>query len=250
MYSYSDQLLLKYNHSSTQWETNDSYQLYQYNLTRQPADWYYRNNTVKYSWNTNGYRAAEWQDIDWANSHVVMGCSYAMGAGVDDSDTISAHIPNGINLAQSGTSVYAIQYNTVQLIDSGIRPKSVKIIIPNLSRMTYWGDVDWIDLTPHDLSIRGSQLVKPVRDCYTGWLHIPPNAEQHGYMSIRATQALWQSSGVVCDLYQHWAPENPRFSQGVQLPEPIDQARDINNNNFAHPGRETLKLWANIIWAK
>jgi hypothetical protein len=250
MYSYNDHLLLKYNHASTFWETNDSESLYRYNLTRQPNNWYYRNNTVNYSWNSNGYRALEWKDIAWSDSHVLMGCSYAMGSGVDDVDTISAQISNGVNLGQSGTSVYAIQYNTIRLIDAGIRPKTVKIIMPNLSRMTYWGDLDWIDLTPHDLPVRGNQLVPPVRDCYAGWLYIPPNSEQHGYMSIRATQALWQAAGVPCDLYQHWVPENPVYSQGTQLPEPIDNARDINENNFAHPGRETLKLWAEIIYTK
>jgi hypothetical protein len=91
--------------------------------------------------------------------------------------------------------------------------------------------------------------VSPVRDCYTGWLSIKYNAEQHGYMAARAIQALWTANGVSCDLYQHWAPENPVFNQGVQLPEPVDQARDINSNNFAHPGRKTLQLWANILYS-
>jgi hypothetical protein len=248
MHSYSDQLLLKYHHPSSYWETNDSESLYQTNLKRQPADWYYRNNTVTYSWNSNGYRAPEWSDINWSQSHVLMGCSYAMGSGVDDSDTISAQVPNGINLGQSGTSLYAIEYNTIQMIDAGIRPLTVKIIMPNLARLTYWGDIDWLDLTPHDLSVRGDQLIAPVRNCYTGWLAIKYNAEQHGYMTARAIQALWQANGVSCDLYQHWAPEVPAFSQGVQLPEPVDQARDINDSNFAHPGRNTFKLWADIMY--
>lgn len=248
MYSYSDHMLLTYTHSSSKWETNDSEALYQTNLKRQPADWYYRNNSVNYSWNSNGYRAPEWNTINWEQSHVLMGCSYAMGSGVDDCDTISSQVPNGVNLGQSGTSLYAIEYNTIRMIDAGIRPLTVKIIMPNLARLTYWGDVDWIDLTPHDLSVRGDQLVSPVRDCYTGWLAIKYNAEQHGYMAARAIQALWKANGVACDLYQHWAPENPVFNQGYQLPEPIDQARDINSNNFAHPGRKTLQLWANILY--
>jgi len=245
---YNNHLLLKYQHHSINWETNDSEQLYQTNLKRQPADWYYRNNTVTYSWNSNGYRAPEWHDINWSQSHVLMGCSYAMGSGVDDSDTISARVLNGVNLGQSGTSLYAIEYNTIRMIDSGIRPLTVKIIMPNLSRLTYWGESDWLDLTPHDLFVRGNQLVLPVQNCYTGWLSIKHNSEQHGYMTARAIQALWQAQGVRCDLYQHWAPEAPQFSQGYQLPEPIDQARDINDNNFAHPGRLTLKLWADIMY--
>jgi hypothetical protein len=248
MHLYNDYLLLKYNHPSKFWETNDSESLYQINLKKQPSDWYYRNNQVTYSWNSNGYRAPEWDTIDWAKSHVLMGCSYAMGSGIDDRDTISSQIPNGVNLAQSGTSLYALEYNTIRLIDAGIRPATVKIILPNLARLTYWGDVDWIDLTPHDLEIRGHHLVPAVRQCYSGWLGIKYNAEQHGYMTARAIQALWHASGVPCDLYQHWSPEHPIFNLGHQLPEPIDQARDINENNFAHPGRDTHRMWADIIY--
>lgn len=250
MHTYTPDLLLKYNHASTLWETNDNASLYEYNLQHQPANWYYRNNTVEYAWNSNGYRCADWEHIDWARSHVLMGCSYAMGHGVAESDCISSQIDNGVNLAQSGTSITAIQYNTIRLLQAGIRPKSVKIIVPNIARLTYWGLDAWLDLTPHDLSARGEYLVPHVRNCYTGWLALDPNAEQHGYMTALSVQALWAAAGVACDLYQHWAPENPCFNLGTQLPSQIDLARDVNLNGFAHPGRQTLKLWSDVIYGQ
>jgi len=250
MYSYTDDLLLKYLHPSTLWETNDSAELYEYNLVHQPANWYYRNNTVKYAWNSNGYRTPEWADIDWASSHVLMGCSYAMGHGVSESDCITSQISNGVNLAQSGTSISAIQYNTIRLIQAGIRPASVSVIVPNISRLTYWARDSWLDMTPHDLRQRGEYLVPHVRDCYSGWLALDPNAEQHGYMTAVSVQALWTSAGVACNLYQHWAPEMACFDLGTQLPQQVDNARDVNLNGFAHPGRLTLKLWADVIYGR
>jgi hypothetical protein len=250
MHTYTDDLLLKYIHTSTEWETNDSAELYQYNLQHQPSDWYYRANTVEYGWNSNGYRTPEWKDIAWPRSHVLMGCSYAMGHGVGESDTITGPIAHSVNLGQSGTSITAIQYNSIRLIQAGILPQSVSIIVPNIARLTYWGRDSWLDLTPHDLAQRGQHLVPHVRDCYEGWLAIDPNAEQHGYMTAVSVQGLWLSVGVACKLYQHWAPKDARFQLGTQLPQQVDSARDVNAAGFAHPGRQTLALWRDVIYGQ
>lgn len=250
MHLYTSDLLLKYNHPSSLWEANDSLDLYNYNLEHQPADWYYRNNSVEYNWNANGYRASEWAEIDWANSHVLMGCSYAMGLGVAEEDTITRQIANGVNLGQCGTSVQALQYNTIRLLACGIRPKSVKIIVPNIARFTYWSKDTWHDVTPAYLESKGDQLRPYVRDCYSAWLAQDPNAEQQGYMTALSLQALWLSAGVACDMYQHWTPQDPSFNIGIPLPDPIDLARDLNPNGFAHPGRLTLKEWADVIYGQ
>lgn len=178
-----------------------------------------------------------------------MGCSYAGGLGVDDSETISAGVSHGVNLAQSGSNSYVIQYNTLRLIDAGIRPRSVKIIIPDLTRSVYWGTEDWVELTAHDLQSRGSSLVPAVRNYYQGWLAHSPNAELATYMTVRGVQALWQSVGVACQLYHHWMPYDSKFVLAAQLPEPIDHARDCQPEGFAHPGPKTLALWREFMYA-
>ena len=244
MHVYSSQLLLPYHHpGAPQWEKNDSQDLYQKNLLTQPDSWHYRHHSVSYTWNTNGYRCAEWDSVDWSLSHVIMGCSYAQGLGIDDSDTISAGVPNGVNLAQSGSNAYVIQYNSLRLIDAGIRPRSVKIIIPDLTRSVYWGTQDWVDLTAHDLKLRGHGLNTSVRDYYQGWLAHSPNAEQATYMTVRSTQALWQAVGVDCELYHHWMPYDSKFIIAPQLPQPVDLARDC-----VHPGPITHSLWRDFIY--
>ena len=250
MHAYSSQLLLPYHHPhSPLWEKNDSQALYLENLKIQPWDWYYRNHSVRYTWNSNGYRCPEWEDISWSESHVLMGCSYAQGMGVDDSDTISAGITGGVNLAQSGSNAYIIQYNSLRLLDAGIRPRSVKIIIPDLTRSVYWGTEDWVDLTVHDLNLRGSALPSPVRDYYQGWLAHSPNAELATYMVMRGVQALWRAAGVSCDLYHHWMPYDSKFVMAPTLPEPVDHARDCTPKGFAHPGPKTLALWRAYMYA-
>lgn len=249
MHVYSSQLLLPYKHPhAPDWENHDSHELFQKNLQQQPQSWPWRNRRIRYTWNSNGYRCAEWANIDWSQSHVLMGCSYVMGLGVDDDDVITAGVKGGVNLGQCGTNVYTIQYNSLRLIDAGHRPLSVKIIIPDLARNVYWGSIDWRDLTPHDFVIRGDGLVAEVRQYYQSLLAIEPMAEQMSYMTMRTTQALWHSVGVSCDLYHHWLPQNPKFIMASILPKPVDNARDFSGD-YAHPGPATLDIWRSIMYA-
>ena len=248
MHQYGRDLLLTYQHPDPDWESNDSRELYNSNLARQPESWYYRDHEVRYTWNSNGYRCREWQDISWAASHVIMGCSYALGLGVDDQDTISSEIPESVNLAQCGVSVYHVQYNTIRLIQNGLIPKTVKIIVPDLARSTFWSQDTWVDLTPHDIRTRWYGLPENVRDYYQGWLSMEPNAELASYMTILGVQALWRSHGAECDLYHHWIPNNTQFQVGPALPDIVDWARDVQPNGFGHPGRQTLALWRDFIY--
>lgn len=247
MHAYSPQLLLPRRHPSTEWDGTDTFERYHHNLKSQPEHWYYRTHSVQYTWNSNGYRCAEWADITWSQSRVVMGCSHAMGTGLDDRDTVSSHFEHGVNLAQPGVSVYHILYNTLRLIDAGAVPKSVDIIVPDLSRAVYWAKDDWVDLTVHDFALRSQDLTDSVRDYYRGYLDIEPMATQSAYMTMRGTQALWSAQGVDCNLYSTWLNVSSEFQLGTVLPRPHDWARDIDITGTAHPGRSTAKMWAEII---
>lgn len=247
MYTYNNHSLLTYPKTSTEWLANDSLELYTKNLQRMPESWYYRHHTVTYTWNSQGYRCAEFDTIDWSSSIVFMGCSYTMGLGLDDSDIITRYFDSAVNLGQHGVSINHIQYNTLQMIDLGWRPSRVIVIVPDLVRTAFWGPKDWVDLTPHDFDLRGHALNPTVCDYYRSWLTMEPMAEQTNYMTARSVQALWQSQGVRCDLYTNWQPINPVFTLGPSLPEPIDWARDYNTHDFAHPGRHTQQLWAEFI---
>jgi len=247
MHSYSDQLLLPYTHPHSEWCNLDSSQLYHSNLKSQPQDWYYRTHPVHYTWNSNGYRCAEWHDISWEHSRIIMGCSHAMGIGVTDQDTLAAHIPHAVNLAQPAVSVYHIQYNTLRLIDQGLQPLSVDILVPELSRAVYWAEHDWVDITAHDFHTRNTDLALPVQEYYRGLTAISPHAELMAWMTIRSIQALWQSHGVACRLWGLWFNSDIQYQH--TLATPIDQARDLDPLGHAHPGRLTHQQWAQQIMA-
>lgn len=71
------------------WSGTDTKKLYESNLKKQPKNWYYRNNNVRYTINSNGYRTYEFKDINWKNSVIIFGCSQVFGIGLDDEYTIS-----------------------------------------------------------------------------------------------------------------------------------------------------------------
>lgn len=249
MISYTTDLLLPYKHTSGSWLSTDSQALYTHNLQRQPADWYYRTNSVEYTWNSNGYRAPEWSDIVWSDTRLLMGCSFALGLGVRAEDMITGGVERAVTLAQCGISIANIQYNTIRLIDAGIRPLRVDVIIPPQTRAVYWAESDWADLTVQDLLARGDGLTASVRDYYQGYLALDPNAEFNSYMAGRSVQALWQSAGVECTLWHTPLEFDPRFKLGEILPPIVDQARDVGFDGTAHPGRQTLALWRDCLYS-
>ncbi len=112
------------------WSGTDTKELYQKNLLIQPNDWYYRNNNVTYTLNSNGYRTHEFKDIDWANSVVIFGCSYVFGTGLDDKDTISSRLEEilnipVINMGIGGSSMMFSLHNSLMLHDGYPTPKGV-----------------------------------------------------------------------------------------------------------------------------
>jgi hypothetical protein len=69
--------------------SNDSYKLHKKNKERLGPDWHYYKKKVKYTCNSEGYRAPEFDTVDWKESIVVFGCSMVAGIGVDNLETIT-----------------------------------------------------------------------------------------------------------------------------------------------------------------
>jgi len=261
MHTYSNDLLLPYPHTGwttsqpfipkmMPFEPSDSEYLYQANQQRQPDTWYYRTHEVTYTWNSNGYRAGEWAGQDWASSWLVMGCSHVVGIGVAYEDTLSEQLSRYIgapciNLGMGGAGMDVIVYNTLRLIDAGIRPQGVVIVAPNLSRLTMWRSQDYVNLNPH------YEAEDPyIKYGYDAWLRSEPNAELHSYMKLRSAIALWQAEGVRVIPTHYQKEQNADHTIGLHLPPRQDYARDVDVRNgqmTGHFGRATLGSWARAI---
>jgi hypothetical protein len=266
MHKYTNTLLLPYGHAVSGWspnlpyipkefpfEPNDTEYLYAANLKRQPDNWYYKDHRVSYTWNSNGYRAPEWREIDWASSWIIMGCSHVTGIGVAFEDTISEQLSKLINtpvvnLGVGGSSIDVAFYNSLRLIDSDIKPLGVIIVSPNLERMTYWQEQTTVNLNPNF-----NCPDQYINNAYRGWLRYEPNAELHGYLKLRGLLACWHQVGIpVIPCYVDKA-RDPTHNIGLHLPPRQDWARDIDQHGdqmSGHFGRATLGSWARAIAAE
>jgi hypothetical protein len=237
--------LLPQDQTSGLWAGSDTEALYRENCVRRPPGW--REQGLHYSWNREGYRAPEWLRIKWSDSHVVMGCSFVLGIGVDDADTLPNQLSQllgepTVNLGYAGGSCQVIQYNTMRLIELGWLPKTVTIIIPELARMTYFDNSAPRNLMPL------SQGPLDQASFYRYWLRSPGHAELYSRMAILGAEALWVSHHVPVVL-RHWHHNPQEGSQMAPYLTPAhDLARDVRPTGtgswYAHPGPKTLNTWA------
>jgi hypothetical protein len=249
-YQNSPNLLPRWQQSSA-WCGSDTEELYKANLERRPPGWVWENRPVEYRWNQEGYRCLDWADVDWPNTHAVMGCSHVTGVGVDEKDTITHQLAQQlgeptVNLGYAGGSCQVIMYNTMRLIELGWLPKTVTIVIPELTRMTYFDEGAPNSLIPHLLNGRHDGILK----FYEYWVRAPHHAELYARMAIMGAEALWKTKNVPV-IMRHWHHDPKEMQMAPYFDAVKDHARDLQPNGagdyFGHPGPLTLGLWARDI---
>lgn len=138
-----NQFLLTNSFDSEYFSGTDTKELYERSLLEQPNNWFYRNNPVRYTLNSWGYRTKEFKHIDWANSVVLFGDSYVFGIGVDDKETISYQLEQiiglpVINMGVGGTSMCYSLNNSSILRDGYPTPKAIVHLWTNYDRTTFY----------------------------------------------------------------------------------------------------------------
>ena len=222
------------------WVGADTQPLFERNLKKQPADWYYRTQPVTYQFNSNNYRCPEWANIVWQDSWVMLGCSIVEGVGLALDDCVASQLSHVIkepvvNLGVGGSGLDVTMFNSIRLLKNGIRPKGVVLLQGNhnLARVAVF--------SPIHATLAGSWILDrpkaegfPLDTLFKLWTAHPNNAEAHTQMHLEGVIALWKCANI------------PVFSISINnLSNITDRARDI-----MHPGRETVKSWAQEIAAK
>lgn len=105
----------------------------------QPEDWIWHNKNIEYVRNSNGFRCAEFNDIDWGKSNVVVGCSRVFGHSIDDENTLTSFLENMsgetfINLGICGAGPDAVFQHALWARTMGA--KHVYVLMPLHSRFT------------------------------------------------------------------------------------------------------------------
>jgi hypothetical protein len=213
----------------------DSYDFYIQNLKTQPEDWYYRNNSVRYTLNSEGYRTKEFKDIDWKNSIVIFGCSHVFGIGVDDSHTISSFLENMIgipviNMGVAGSSIQLALHNSLMLYQKYGPPKAVIYCWTSLMRhLIYTNNCSSQRIANRDMLDKKSSQ------------HFIP----FNLLNIELVRNIWEDK---TEMY-----EFSTFYQTAKLCGCHSLGNSVNDDfgrDLSHFGRKSTKLYAERIYQK
>lgn len=138
-----------------EWSGADSPEAYKRNLQTQPANWRYRTKKIYYESNSNGYRAPEWDTIDWANAVVIFGCSMVAGTGLAEDETLTVQLSEilhrpVVNLGVGGSSINFAFHNNLVLDKHFPTPWAVVNMWTTHDRMTVYKHNETDNIGPWD----------------------------------------------------------------------------------------------------
>ena len=220
------------------WFSYDDRATYESNIKKQSSDWQWRHRPVKYTVNSQHYRCPEWDQINWNNSVLLLGCSMVFGLGLNDDETLGAILERKlgvtvINLGVSGASAMFQWMNTTKLIEQRVNPIRVIYIWPHHFRVSeIYGPIEhrtcgrW-NFKTHDLS--------------KAWSDRDHHSLEYVKLCIDSTTQQWKcptNHYTFCLDTNTYLPQMHRFS----FNDYIDYSRDTS-----HPGPKTIEMWADKI---
>lgn len=215
---------------------SDSEEQFNENLKSQPDDWYYRTNQVTYRTNSDNYRTEEFKKIDWAESVVVLGCSFVYGAGLDEADTLSSQLSllldrPVVNLGVIGASPTLVLHNSVILASHYPQPKAVIHVWPDHCRSVYYSANDVANYGPWN---------SEQNSFGEAWARDDDHGKVSSVLASMTAKQIWKEryyeTAYLLDIA---LPLN--FPPLIKL-KPKDWSRDLR-----HPGRKTTQQVAEKI---
>jgi len=242
---------LKEEFSYTTWKYcgMDNEDNFKSNLKLTDENWYYRNNEVKYTLNSFGYRTKEFDEIDWKNSIVIFGCSSVQGIGVDDSHTISSFLEKEINLpiinmGISGSSNEFHIHNMSVLLKRYPKPKAIIFKQTSLLRFPFyhWNLVEhrgtW-NVKKQELESNNSNII--IRN-------VIANNIIENMLDSNTTYINFSTEGSSSELLKQFLPNNNiHFFKYESLGD--EYARDLSHTGI-DVNRSIAKLLSEILKSK
>ena len=205
------------------------------------GQWYYNNKKITYKYNTNGFRAQEFNNINWANSVLVLGCSNVMGIANRVEDSVPSVLQDilgipCINLGISGSAVDHACWNSLILHENYPHPKAIVQVWSSTRRYTDFLDVG---IVKADYPIFGVPMcpsnVQPWKSHYC----VKHSWELRSKFYVAADRALWKDKTIYFEatFFEHSAKQ-------LEVPwvNEFDKGRD-----FDHPGHGSCKAMAELI---
>jgi hypothetical protein len=219
------------------WTGGDSQEQYTSNLKTQPDDWYYKDKTITYSFNSLGHRSKEIQDLDKDNYILFLGCSHTMGVGLELEKTYPYLTSKQLgcdyySLGVPASGIDVLEYNLL-LWFAKVKhiPKAVIIQWPDHSR--------FISYNPEyeNLIERGSWTKDENTEKFITSSEISGLAHARKFLAMNMISNVVKVPMITCT-FTH----QPIFSiYDLQLRR-IDYARDLS-----HAGIKSHQAWSELL---
>jgi hypothetical protein len=230
------------------WDTDEEF-LFEKNKKKLGKNWIWYDEKITYDVNSLGYRMKEFDDIDWKNYILTLGCSFTAGTGIPATQTwphkISNHLKcDLVNAGIPGGGNDLMVSNLIQLFSYvKTRPKLVIVSWSSLSRISYpYNDKNLLYGTINQTNTTWSTSYLEYYKNYTQWHRIFMNYKKTVDLICNlADVPVWHISNFGdLDVFKNIVkiyPEQPNYKKLN-----IDKINEICGrdyefkSNVSHPG--------------
>lgn len=211
------------------WEEGgtDTSENFRINCKKLGKDWIYNSKSISYVYNELGFRNKPFNEVDWKNSIIILGCSNVKGTGHAIEDTIGHRLEKilnipVVNLGVSGSAVDTACWNSLILHDHYPWPRAIVQLWTGLDRYTNFDGELYKNFMPTNIKYCTAHIWKDRSKFY-----------------VKADRALWKNKTVYYEGSQflHTAKE-----LDIDFYDQTDNARDQN-----HPGIKSHTMAAEGI---
>lgn len=159
-----------------------------------------RPTSFNKSINSMGYRAPEFNTINWKESIVIFGCSHVFGKGVVDEDTISYKLEKlinrpVINMGVPASSTAFALLNQLKMHEQKIKPYAVINLWTCFRRLTYFHDKNILHLGPWSDRNNESDLGHIFLQKMFGlWNYNDYNAKEYTSIFYKLSNIIWEDT--------------------------------------------------------
>ena len=227
---------------TVKWDGGDDTYKFYFNKRRElGTSWYYFDKKITYKYNKNGFRAPEFDTIDWANSIIVIGCSNICGIANTIEDSVPSVLQDitgipTVNLGISGSAIDHACWNSLVLHEHYPHPKAIVQCWSSTRRYTDFLPVGQVNAT---YPIFGESMcpsnVQPWKPHYC----VKHSWELRSKFYVHADRVLWRNKTAYFE-----STFFPHSAEQLEVPfvDEVDKGRDCN-----HPGHKSCRLMAELI---
>lgn len=207
--------------------TDDKKSFKKNSKNKKHKDWIYKTKPITYKYNSHGFRTRPFEEVNWAESIAVLGCSNVEGVGLAVEDTLCYQLEKilnipVVNLGIGGSAVDFACWNSLRLHNYYPRPKSVVQIWTSLDRYS-------------DYDKHGYRSYLPRFHGYYYKLNWNKRSEHY----IESDRALWKDKTVYYE-GSFFGATASRLK--IKEFDNLDYARDL-----CHPGIDSNRIAAKNI---